>query len=84
MQSRQIVISLLNKAYKYTFESLVLYIISIVKGKLVDQRFHIKDAPIPLVSELPVKSLGRWYNASFKDTDQSDQLREEPSKAWSA
>ena len=54
--------------------------ISIVNGKLVDQRFHIKDTPIPLVSELPVKSLGRWYNASLKDKDQSDQLREETIK----
>ena len=54
--------------------------ISIVKGKLVDQRFYIDDTPIPLVSELPVKSLGRWYNASLKDSDQSDQLREEAIK----
>ncbi|KAJ8403133.1 hypothetical protein AAFF_G00360490 [Aldrovandia affinis] len=54
--------------------------ISIVKGKLVDQRFYIKDTPIPLVSELPVKSLGRWYNASLKDSDQCDQLREETIK----
>ena len=51
-----------------------------MNGKLVDQRFHIKDTPIPLVSELPVKSLGRWYNASLKDKDQSDQLREETIK----
>ncbi|CAJ1083019.1 uncharacterized protein LOC125005379 [Xyrichtys novacula] len=55
--------------------------ISIVKGKLTDQRFHIKDTPILLVSELPVKSLGRLYNAHLKDSDQSDQLREETIKA---
>ena len=54
--------------------------ISIVKGKLVDQRFHIKDTPISLVSELPVKSLGCWYNVSLKDADQSDQLREDTIK----
>lgn len=30
-----------------------------------------------MVSALPIKSLGRWYNASFKDSDQSNQLREE-------
>ena len=54
--------------------------ISIVKGKLTDQRFHINNAPIPLVSELPVKSLGRLYNARLKDSDQSDQLREETIK----
>uniref|UniRef100_A0A3B1JD36 Reverse transcriptase domain-containing protein n=1 Tax=Astyanax mexicanus TaxID=7994 RepID=A0A3B1JD36_ASTMX len=54
--------------------------LSISKGKLVDQRFHIKETPIPLVSELPVKSLGRWYNASLKDSDQADQLRKETIK----
>ncbi len=54
--------------------------ISIVRGKLVDQRFHIDETPIPTVLEMPVKSLGRWYNASLKDSDQSDQLREETIK----
>lgn len=36
-----------------------------------------KNTWTPMVSEHPVKSLGRWYNASLKDADQSDQLREE-------
>ena len=54
--------------------------ISIIKGKLTDQRFHINNTPIPLVSELPVKSLGRLYNARLKDSAQSDQLREETIK----
>ncbi len=54
--------------------------ISIVRGKLVDQKFHINKTPIPTVLEMPVKSLERWYNASFKDLDQSDQLREETIK----
>lgn len=54
--------------------------ISIVKGKLVDQRFHIDETPIPMVTELPIKSLGRWYNASLKDSDQRDQLKEETIK----
>ncbi|XP_016102606.1 uncharacterized protein [Sinocyclocheilus grahami] len=51
--------------------------ISIVRRKLIDQRFHIDETPIPMVQEMPVKSFGQWYNASFKDSDQSDQLREE-------
>ena len=51
--------------------------ISIVKGKLSDQRFLIGDEPIPTVSEKPVKSLGRWYDASLKDKEQVDQLRKD-------
>lgn len=44
--------------------------ISIVKGKLSDQHFHIDDEHIPTVSEKSVKSLGRWYDGSLKDTEQ--------------
>ena len=51
--------------------------ISIVKGKLSDHRFHIGEEPIPMVSEKPVKSLGRWYDASLKDKEQVEQLRKE-------
>ncbi|KAI2667638.1 Retrovirus-related Pol polyprotein from type-2 retrotransposable element R2DM [Labeo rohita] len=54
--------------------------ISIVRGKLIDQKFHIDETPIPMVLEMPVKSLGRWYNASLNDSDQTDQLREETIK----
>ena len=54
--------------------------ISIIKGKVVDQRFCIGETPIPMVSEQPVKSLGRWYNANLKDADQVDQLREQTIK----
>lgn len=50
-------------------------IISIITGKLSDQRFHISDEPISTVTEKPVKSLGRWYDATHKDTDQVDQHR---------
>ncbi|KAE8288507.1 hypothetical protein D5F01_LYC12379 [Larimichthys crocea] len=39
--------------------------ISIVRGKLVDQRFY-NEAPIPLVSEQSVKSLGRCTTAFVK------------------
>uniref|UniRef100_A0A3P9H1W7 Reverse transcriptase domain-containing protein n=1 Tax=Oryzias latipes TaxID=8090 RepID=A0A3P9H1W7_ORYLA len=51
--------------------------ISIVKGKLSDHRFHIGEEPIPTVSEKPVKSLGRWYDASLKDKEQVEQLRKD-------
>ncbi len=33
-----------------------------------------------MLSEQPIKSLGRWYDASLKDSDQSDQLREATTK----
>lgn len=51
--------------------------ISIIKGKPSDHRFHIGEEPIPTVSEKPVKSLGRWYDASLKDKEQVEQLRKE-------
>ena len=51
--------------------------ISIVKGKLSDHRFHIGKEPIPTVSEKPVRSLGRWYDASLRDKEQVEQLRKE-------
>lgn len=46
--------------------------ISVVKGKLSEQRFYIADKPIPTVSEKPVKSLGCWYNANLKNKDKVD------------
>lgn len=52
--------------------------ICVIKGKLKDQRFYIDGAPIPMVSKIPIKSLGQWYNASFKDLEQSKQLKEKP------
>ena len=51
--------------------------ISIVMGKLSDHCFHISEEPIPTVSEKPVKSLGRWHDASLKDKEQVEQLRKE-------
>ena len=51
--------------------------ISVVKGKLSEQRFFIGEEPIPTVSEKPVKSLGRWYDANLKDKDQVHQLRQD-------
>ncbi|KAL6475304.1 hypothetical protein MHYP_G00163440 [Metynnis hypsauchen] len=48
--------------------------ISIVKGQLKDMKFCIGDDPIPTVSEQPVKSLCRWYNASLTNKDQALQV----------
>ncbi|KAI2644850.1 hypothetical protein H4Q32_030713 [Labeo rohita] len=49
--------------------------ISIVKGQLTGERFYISEEPIPTVLEKPIKSLGRWYSADLKDTQQIEQLR---------
>lgn len=51
--------------------------ISIVKGQLKNVKFCIGDDPIPTVSEQPVNSLGRWYNASLRDKDQVQQVRQD-------
>lgn len=48
--------------------------ISVVKGVLTDLQFFIGNDPIPTISEQPVKSLGRLYDASLKDKDQVKQL----------
>lgn len=47
-----------------------------MKGKLAEHRFHINEEPIVTVEENPIKSLGRWYDASLRDTAQVDQIRE--------
>ena len=45
--------------------------LSISKGKVADSvKFQISGQWIPTVSEEPVKSLGRWYDCSMKDTKQ--------------
>ncbi|XP_062888558.1 uncharacterized protein LOC134337458 [Mobula hypostoma] len=51
--------------------------ISIVKGQVTDKRFHIDGTPVPTVSEMPVKSLGQWYDAKLKDTEQFKQLKKD-------
>ncbi len=53
--------------------------ISIVKGQVTDQRFHVGGTPVPTVSEMPVKSLGRWYDAKLKDTEQFEHLKNDTS-----
>ena len=51
--------------------------ISIVKGKVVGKKFVINDEVVPTVLEKPVKSLGRWYDASLSDKGQFEELRQE-------
>ena len=51
--------------------------ISIIKGKLSEHRFYVDKEAIPTVSEKPVKSLGRWYHATLKDTEQVNQLTQD-------
>lgn len=51
--------------------------ISVVKGKLVGRCFYIVGESILMVAEKPIKSLGRWYDASLKDTAQVAQIRED-------
>lgn len=51
--------------------------LSVVKGKLADQRFYIGEEPIPTVAEKPVKTLGSWYDTTLKDTVQIEQLRQD-------
>ena len=57
--------------------------ISIVGGKLVNKRFLIGETQIPTISEMPVKSLGRWYNESLTDKEQCRQVREDLIKGLS-
>eukprot|EP00064_Thunnus_orientalis_P020692 superscaffoldBa00005831_g20837 len=51
--------------------------ISIIEGKLKDQRSHIDGTPLPVMSEMSVRSLAQWYDASHEDSDQSKPLQEE-------
>lgn len=53
--------------------------ISIVKGVLSDLKFFLEDNPIP--TEHPVKSLGRWFEASLEEKDQVQHLQKETSSA---
>ncbi len=48
--------------------------ISVVKGQLTGERFYISNEPIPTVLEKSIKSLGRWFNADIRDTQQLEQL----------
>ena len=55
--------------------------LSLQKGKVDDNTvFHIDGQAIPTVCEQPVKSLGRWYDRSLKDTMQSQGIKEEAEK----
>ncbi|TWW62662.1 hypothetical protein D4764_04G0013090 [Takifugu flavidus] len=50
--------------------------ISIVKGQLANERFHINE-PVPTILEKPIESLGRWYSAELKDSKQVEQLKQD-------
>ena len=51
--------------------------LSLRKGKVDESvRFQIGGQDIPKVSEEPVKSLGRWYDCSLKDTKQNGYIKE--------
>ncbi len=54
-----------------------------MKGVL-GTKFFIGDDPITTVSDQPVKSLGRWYDASLKDKDQVQQLHKDISSGLQA
>ncbi|GFO09935.1 reverse transcriptase [Plakobranchus ocellatus] len=50
---------------------------SIRKGKLdEDVWFKIVSQDIPRISQEPVKSLGRWYDSSLKDTKRGSEALE--------
>lgn len=49
--------------------------ISIVKGQVPYQGFYVGRIPIPMISEIPVKGLGQWYDVKLKDIEQFEQLK---------
>ncbi|TWW63624.1 hypothetical protein D4764_03G0006320 [Takifugu flavidus] len=51
--------------------------ISIVKGQLAYERFHINNKLVPTILEKHIKSLGRWYSAELKDSKQVEQLKQD-------
>jgi len=48
--------------------------LSLRKGELVDVRFAVGGQGIPTVADEPVKSLGRWYDRTLKDTKQGVEV----------
>lgn len=51
--------------------------ISIVKGQVPYQGFYVVRIPIPMISEIPGKSLGQWYDVKLKDIEQFEQLKKD-------
>ena len=50
--------------------------LSIRKGKVDESvTFGVANQVIPTVSEEPVKSLGRWYDESLKDTNRGKETK---------
>ena len=51
--------------------------LSIRRGKVDEAvKFTIADQPIPTVTDEPVKSLGRWYDDSLKDTKRGHETKQ--------
>ena len=49
--------------------------LSLRRGKVDENtKFHIGNQAIPTVSQIPVKSLGRWYDASLRDSKRKTEL----------
>ena len=49
--------------------------ITLIKGKQSEVRYVIGGENIPTVKEEPVKSLGRWYKAGLRDSEQGKVLK---------
>lgn len=47
-------------------------------GNCENHHQHTGKEPIPSVSEKPVKSLGRWYDGSLKDKEQTSSCSQWP------
>ncbi|GFO10131.1 reverse transcriptase [Plakobranchus ocellatus] len=59
--------------------------LSIRKGKVDEATtFTVAEQQIPTVSQEPVKSLGRWYDASMKDTRRGAETLEFASESLPA
>ena len=48
--------------------------LTIVKGKIVDQKFKISEKVIPTVNEQPVKCLGKVFDATLKDIRNAEDI----------
>ncbi|XP_076879265.1 uncharacterized protein LOC143527830 [Brachyhypopomus gauderio] len=55
--------------------------VSIVKGKLTQEKYVMEGEVIPSILEKSVKSLGRWYTAALNDKEQVVELRKELGEA---
>lgn len=49
----------------------------LLKATLQNEQFHIGIEPLPTILEKPIKSLGQWYNADLRDTQQLEQPQQD-------